>query len=131
MSELWPAPAASGPVRAVVSMPGSKSLTNRALVLAALADGPSVLRRPLRARDTLLMASALQALGVEVADRGGDWTVTPDRLRGPARVVCGLAGTVLRFLPPVAVLADGRSEERRSGKSVEVGGGRHLSRVRW
>lgn len=110
MSEHWPAPAATAPVRAVVPMPGSKSLTNRALVVAALADGPSLLRRPLRARDTLLMAGALQALGVGVHDRGADWSVEPSPLRGPARIDCGLAGTVLRFLPPVAALADGHVE---------------------
>lgn len=107
MSEPWPAPTAAGPVRAVVPMPGSKSLTNRALIVASLADGPSLLRRPLRARDTLLMTAALRSLGVEVTDRAGDWVVTPAPLRGPAEVDCGLAGTVMRFVPPLAVLADG------------------------
>ncbi|MFW6034376.1 MAG: 3-phosphoshikimate 1-carboxyvinyltransferase, partial [bacterium] len=110
MSEPWPAPVAAAPVRAVVRMPGSKSLTNRALVVAALAGGPSLLRRPLRARDTLLMAEGLRALGVGVDDQGEDWAVTPGTLRGPARVECGLAGTVLRFLPPLAALADGTVE---------------------
>ncbi|NIQ56634.1 MAG: 3-phosphoshikimate 1-carboxyvinyltransferase, partial [Gammaproteobacteria bacterium] len=95
---------------AVVRMPGSKSLTNRALVVAALAGGPGLLRRPLRARDTLLMAEGLRALGVGVDDQGDDWAVTPGTLRGPARVECGLAGTVLRFLPPLAALADGTVE---------------------
>lgn len=110
MSEPWPAPVAATPVRAVVRMPGSKSLTNRALIVAALAGGPSLLRRPLRARDTLLMAEGLRALGVGVDDQGEDWAVTPGTLRGPARVECGLAGTVLRFLPPLAALADGTVE---------------------
>ncbi len=64
----WSAPVASGPVDATVALPGSKSLTNRYLVLAALAAGPSRLRRPLRSRDTLLMADALSALGVQIAD---------------------------------------------------------------
>lgn len=104
---LWPAPLATGPVDATVELPGSKSMTNRYLVLAALADGPSRLRRPLRSRDTVLMAQALAALGVGVSDDGPDWLVTPGRLRGPASVDCGLAGTVMRFLPAVAVLADG------------------------
>jgi 3-phosphoshikimate 1-carboxyvinyltransferase len=118
----WPAPFATGPVRATVALPGSKSLTNRYLVLAALAAGPSRLRRPLRSRDTLLMADALAALGVGLADHdstphrddlddhdrfGADWLVTPARLGGPAKIDCGLAGTVMRFLPPVAALADG------------------------
>ena len=76
-SEHWPAPRATAPVDAVVSLPGCKSLTNRALVLAALADGPSVVRRALRSRDTLLMAAALTALGVGVDTSGDDWTVTP------------------------------------------------------
>src|SRR3712207_9585045 len=75
--DLWPAPTPSGPVTAVVSLPGSKSLTNRALVLAALADGPSVVRRALRSRDTLLMARALTALGAPVDTDGDDWSVTP------------------------------------------------------
>ncbi len=109
MTQLWPAPAATGSVRATVPLPGSKSITNRALVLAALADGPSALRAPLRSRDTELMASALRSLGATIADGpDGSWQVTPAGLRGPAEVDCGLAGTVMRFLPPVAALATDR-----------------------
>ena len=103
----WPAPHPRGPVTATVSLPGSKSLTNRALVLAALSDGPSTVTRALRSRDTLLMAGALAALGVDVDTSGADWRVTPQPLRGPASVDCGLAGTVMRFVPPVAALAYG------------------------
>ena len=133
----WAAPAAAGPVRAVVTLPGSKSITNRALVLAALADGPSLIRRPLRARDTLLMAAALRTLGVRIdeqpdGDTGGDtreaggpgssagpgmpgeagaWRVTPGTPGGDESEVravdVGNAGTVLRFVLPVAALAIG------------------------
>ncbi len=103
----WPAPYAAAPVDAVVRVPGSKSVTNRALVLAALADGPTRLRDPLRARDTVLMAAALRVLGAGVADDGPDWVVTPAPLGGGGRVDVGLAGTVQRFVPPVAALADG------------------------
>jgi 3-phosphoshikimate 1-carboxyvinyltransferase len=112
-SPTWAAPTAAGPVDATVPLPGSKSLTNRYLVLAALAEEPSRLRSPLRSRDTLLMASALEALGTSVTDVhgtggfGDDWVVMPDTLRGPASIDCGLAGTVMRFLPPVAALASG------------------------
>lgn len=107
----WPAPRARGPLRAVVPLPGSKSVTNRALVLAALADGRSTVRRPLRSRDTELMARALRGLGVEVTDADdGDWQV--DGVAGPLQpragaVDVGNAGTVARFLPPVATLALG------------------------
>jgi 3-phosphoshikimate 1-carboxyvinyltransferase len=107
MVEVWQAPSRSTPIDAVVTLPGSKSLTARALVLAAIADGPSRLIRPLRARDTDLMAAGLRALGVGIAEDGDDWLVTPGELRGPADVDAGLAGTVLRFLPPVAALATG------------------------
>ncbi|SFT40807.1 3-phosphoshikimate 1-carboxyvinyltransferase [Geodermatophilus amargosae] len=107
MSQVWTTPHRPTPVAAHVPLPGSKSITARALVLAALADGPSRVVRPLRARDTDLMAACLRALGVGIADDGGDWLVTPGQLRGPAEVDAGLAGTVLRFLPPVAALADG------------------------
>ncbi|MGY1663759.1 3-phosphoshikimate 1-carboxyvinyltransferase [Geodermatophilus sp. SYSU D00705] len=107
MTQVWTTPHRATPVDAVVALPGSKSLTARALVLAALADGPGRLVRPLRARDTDLMAAALRALGVPVSDDGDDWLVTPGELRGPAEVDAGLAGTVLRFLPPVAALATG------------------------
>ncbi|WP_110208722.1 3-phosphoshikimate 1-carboxyvinyltransferase [Nocardioides daejeonensis] len=103
----WPAPRAHAPVDLAVSLPGSKSLTNRALVLAALADGPSVVRRALRSRDTLLMAGALNALGAAIDVSGDDWAVTPGPLRGGSQVDCGLAGTVMRFVPPVAALAEG------------------------
>ena len=107
----WLAPTASAPVSAAVRLPGSKSMTARALVLAALADGPSVIERPLRARDTALMAAGLRALGVAV-DTAADeaWRVEPGPLRGPARVDVGLAGTIMRFLPPAAGLAEGTVE---------------------
>jgi 3-phosphoshikimate 1-carboxyvinyltransferase len=107
VSEVWSTPHPTAPVDAVVTLPGSKSITARALILAALADGPSRLIRPLRARDTDLMAAGLRALGTRIEDDGADWLVTPGPLRGPAQVDAGLAGTVLRFLPPVAALADG------------------------
>ncbi|WUD73298.1 3-phosphoshikimate 1-carboxyvinyltransferase [Streptomyces sp. NBC_00510] len=109
---LWPAPLASAPVHATVTVPGSKSVTNRALVLAALASEPGWLRRPLRSRDTLLMADALRTMGVQIDEvvnpYGGEaWRVIPAGLHGPASVDVGNAGTVMRFLPPVAALADG------------------------
>ncbi|MEV0678212.1 3-phosphoshikimate 1-carboxyvinyltransferase [Actinosynnema sp. NPDC050436] len=108
MTSQWSAPTAHGPVHATVPVPGSKSITNRALVLAALADGPSALHTPLRSRDTTLMADALASLGVGVEDGPDEsWLVTPGALRGPAAVDCGLAGTVMRFLPPAAALASG------------------------
>ncbi|MCK9823568.1 3-phosphoshikimate 1-carboxyvinyltransferase [Nocardioides cavernae] len=107
-SDLWPAPRPRDAVDRVVSLPGSKSLTNRALLLAAVSDGPSVVRRPLRSRDTLLMAAALTALGTGLDDRDGDWAVTPASWDDDAVVDCGLAGTVMRFVPPVAGLARGR-----------------------
>ena len=107
MTEPWPAPRARHPVDAVVSLPGSKSLTNRALVLAAIADGPSVVRRALRSRDTTLMAAALTSLGSTVDTSGADWAVTPGPFGGDTTVDCGLAGTVMRFVPPVAGLSTG------------------------
>ncbi len=102
----WAAPRATSPVRASVALPGSKSLTNRLLVLAALAESPTRLVAPLRARDTLLMIEALRAFGVEVHDDAGDMVIIPRDLHG-GRVDVGLAGTVMRFVPPVAALATG------------------------
>src|ERR1700760_2405830 len=101
----WAAPRVGSPVHATVDLPGSKSLTNRYLVLAALADGPSRIIAPLRARNTILMADALRALGVGIVDSGADWHVVPGPLHGAA-IDTGLAGTVMRFVPPVAALAD-------------------------
>ncbi|MGW6199649.1 3-phosphoshikimate 1-carboxyvinyltransferase [Kribbella sp. NPDC055110] len=108
MSEQgWPAPRVDGAVTGTVTVPGSKSISNRALILAALADGPSHLTGLLAARDTDLMRSALVSLGVGITESGTTVTVTPGSLKGPAYVDCGLAGTVMRFVPPVAALADG------------------------
>ncbi|GAA2920928.1 3-phosphoshikimate 1-carboxyvinyltransferase [Streptomyces thioluteus] len=118
-TDLWPAPTATGAVDATVTVPGSKSVTNRGLVLAALAAEPGWLRRPLRSRDTLLMAEALRAMGVGIEETvsssseggpdgtGEAWRVIPAQLHGPATVDVGNAGTVMRFLPPVAALSDG------------------------
>ena len=103
----WRAPVATGPVNGVVAVPGSKSITNRALILAAQAVGPASLTAPLRSRDTELMAAGLRALGVGVDIADDLWTVTPGPLSGPAAIDCGLAGTVMRFLPPLAATAAG------------------------
>lgn len=106
----WPAPSTSTPIHATVTVPGSKSQTNRALVLAALAtrQGRSTLSGALRSRDTDLMIGALEALGVDVTAAPDDetaLTVGGELAAAPgARVDCGLAGTVLRFVPPIAAL---------------------------
>jgi 3-phosphoshikimate 1-carboxyvinyltransferase len=102
--DVWAAPRARTPVSGRVVLPGSKSLTNRALVMAALADGSSRLIAPLRARDTELMVRALCTLGASIESDGPAWVVTPGPMRGGA-VDVGLAGTVMRFVPPVAALA--------------------------
>ena len=113
----WSAPfrsgltAASKPISATVIIPGSKSATNRALILAALATTPSRIRKPLSSRDTDLMVKGLQSLGCKVeqikTDQGFDYQVTPGKLSGPTQIDVGNAGTVMRFLPPIAALATG------------------------
>lgn len=110
----WPAPRMHTPIRHTLSIPGSKSLTNRELILAALADGPGALTAPLISRDTQLMMDGLRVLGVEILEHesasafGPNLTVTPPaELTGSTTISCGLAGTVMRFLPPVAALALG------------------------
>ncbi|WP_411469370.1 3-phosphoshikimate 1-carboxyvinyltransferase, partial [Curtobacterium sp. ME26] len=113
----WIAPRARGPLHGDVALPGSKSLTNRELVLAALADGPSTIRLPLHSRDSALMVAALRQLGVGIEEvepagtqpnpYGPDLRITPAPLHGDVAVDCGLAGTVMRFLPPLAALATG------------------------
>lgn len=132
VTQTWPAPTAEGGLDAVVRVPGSKSASNRALVLAALADGPSTIHGLLDARDTRLMLAGLRHLGVELTigdpdDIGNvDVVVRPHFLRGPAHVDCGLAGTVMRFLPPVAALAhgeitfDGDAQARRRPMATTI-----------
>jgi 3-phosphoshikimate 1-carboxyvinyltransferase len=129
LEEPWPAPRATAPVDATIALPGSKSVTNRALVLAALGSGPGTVRRPLRARDTNLMAAALRALGSGITETpAGDWDVVPGPLRGGTQVDVGLAGTVMRFLPALAAFADGpvlfdgdpRARDRPLGPVVEA-----------
>ena len=105
----WPAPTPTAPIDAVVTVPGSKSQTNRALVLAALAAaggaGGAGLRGALRSRDTDLMIGALTALGLRIDGDGPDLTVTGTVAPPPDTAIdCGLAGTVLRFVPPLAAL---------------------------
>lgn len=107
-TELWSAPQTKSELNARVPLPGSKSLTNRELVLAALADGEGALRAPLHSRDSSLMIDALKALGTRFEETGADLRVTPaDELTGSTSIACGLAGTVMRFVPPVAALALG------------------------
>ena len=128
---LWPAPLRGrNAVSARVVIPGSKSVTNRALILAAQANSPSVLKRPLISRDTELMVAGLKAMGVGITDEqvGNDpaWRITPSKLQGPAKVDVGNAGTVMRFLPPLSALAQGdisfdgdpRSYERPLGPVI-------------
>ena len=117
------------PVDAHVTIPGSKSVTNRALILAAQAKSPSILRKPLVSRDSELMSAGLVAMGVAIEDKGDYWIVTPPaRLSGPAHIDVGNAGTVMRFLPPLAALAygditfdgDPRSYERPIGPVIKA-----------
>ena len=131
MQPDWTAPAAAGPVCARLRPPGSKSMTNRALVLAALAAGPTVITNPLRARDTLLMAVALRSLGAVIDETSGDggpggepaaWQVARGRPGDRAVIDVGNAGTVLRFVPPVAALGRAdvqfRGDERAASRPV-------------
>lgn len=112
--EPWAAPRARGSIDATTALPGSKSLTGRELILSALAEGEGTLHAPLHSRDTDLMSDALRALGTRIepmANRsrfGADLRITPAReLLGSTSIACGLAGTVMRFMPPVAALALG------------------------
>ena len=104
--QLWAAPVATSPLDATVAVPGSKSLTARYLLLAALADAPVVIRGGLRSRDSGLMVDALRSLGVTVDDSEEEWRVTPGPIKGGDFVECGLAGTVMRFVPPLVLLAE-------------------------
>ena len=107
-SQPWIAPVASGPLNAVVSLPGSKSLTNRELVLSALASEPTLLTAPLASRDSALMIEALRLLGAEIEVLpNGDLKVSPATFDRSASIDCGLAGTVMRFVPPISVLSKG------------------------
>ncbi|MSV46829.1 MAG: 3-phosphoshikimate 1-carboxyvinyltransferase [Actinobacteria bacterium] len=164
---MWPAPfRGSQPVNARVVIPGSKSVTNRALILAAQATSPSILRRPLISRDSELMVAGLRALGIGVQEIEVEsnasastnnastnnastnnastnnastnnastntkelaWKITPAPLKGPAAIDVGNAGTVMRFLPPLAALAQGtisfdgdpRSHERPLGPVIKA-----------
>jgi 3-phosphoshikimate 1-carboxyvinyltransferase len=109
-SGRWRTPAAPGPVRARLRLPGSKSITNRALVIAALSDSPSVIGGPLRARDTLLAVAALRVMGCSITESGTDLAVSPGQPASGAElsVDVGNAGTVMRFLPAVAALTGAR-----------------------
>lgn len=104
--EYWPAPTGSD-LNATVNLPGSKSLTNRELLLSAIASEPTLLIAPLVSRDSQLMIAALTQLGVEFEWQGNDLLVTPHELKGSATIDCGLAGTVMRFVPTLATLAKG------------------------
>lgn len=124
---LWPAPfRGDRKVSARVVIPGSKSVTNRALILAAQAQSPSLLKRPLISRDTELMVAGLRAMGISIKESESAWEITPAPLKGPAKVDVGNAGTVMRFLPPLSALAHGdiafdgdpRSYERPLGPVI-------------
>ena len=132
-SSNWPAPfRGKRPVDVRVVIPGSKSVTNRALILAAQAEGTSKLRRPLISRDSELMVAGLKQLGVKIEDSIENseqvFSVTGGKLKGPAKIDVGNAGTVMRFLPPLAALAEGeiafdgdpRSHERPLGPVIKA-----------
>jgi 3-phosphoshikimate 1-carboxyvinyltransferase len=124
----WPAPVAPRPVSGSVTVPGSKSQSNRALLLGALSGGACVITGAAASRDTALMADALRALGVPVRGGGERIEVGPhDGFRGHTAVDVGLAGTVMRFVPPAAALAEGpvrfdgdpRARERPMGPVLD------------
>ena len=106
-SRRWLAPSTQNRLAATISLPGSKSLNNRELVLSALAAGPTTLHDTLDSRDSTLMIEALRKLGADIQIAGNTIVVKPGPLTGPASIDCGLAGTVMRFVPGVAALAKG------------------------
>ena len=120
------------PISATVTIPGSKSVTNRALILAAQATTPSLVRRPLISRDSELMVAGLRELGISIIETTVDgdaaWQITPGKMRGPVKIDVGNAGTVMRFLPPLSALATGsvafdgdpRSHERPLGPVIKA-----------
>ena len=107
-SRRWAAPSTQNQLAAAISLPGSKSLTNRELVLSALASKPTTLRGLLISRDSSLMIEALKDLGTEIEVSGTTAVVTPRPLSGPAKIDCGLAGTVMRFVPALATISRGQ-----------------------
>lgn len=132
-SAPWPAPLTRGPIHATVSLPGSKSLTNRELVLSALATDPTRLTAPLDSRDSRLMIEALRALGTEInIEPNGDILVIPHAFDRAAKIDCGLAGTVMRFVPPIAALStevidfDGDAAARKRPMDVTLSSLRDL-----
>lgn len=99
-----------GPLAGAVQVPGSKSITNRVLLLAALADGESVLEGGLESDDTIVMRRALAALGIRVEDEGARWRVggRGGRFDLPDHPLdCGNSGTTARFLTAALTLAPG------------------------
>ena len=107
-AKQWLAPVATGPLDAAVELPGSKSLNNRELVLSALASEPTQLTGTLDSRDSALMIDALRSLGTQIdVNTDGSVLVTPKPFDRSATIDCGLAGTVMRFVPPLSVLANG------------------------
>ena len=120
------------PISATVTIPGSKSVTNRALILAAQATTPSLIRRPLISRDSELMVAGLRELGISIVETTVDgdvaWQITPAKMTGPVKIDVGNAGTVMRFLPPLSALATGsvafdgdpRSHERPLGPVIKA-----------
>ena len=107
-SRRWLAPSTQNQLAATISLPGSKSLTNRELVLSAIASKLTTLRGLLISRDSSLMIEALRKLGTEIEVSGTEAVVTPRPLAGPAKIDCGLAGTVMRFVPALATVASGQ-----------------------
>lgn len=132
-SANWPAIfRGQQPISATVTIPGSKSVTNRALILAAQASTPSLIRRPLISRDSELMVAGLRELGISIVDTTANgepaWQITPAKMTGPVKIDVGNAGTVMRFLPPLSALATGsvafdgdpRSHERPLGPVIKA-----------
>jgi 3-phosphoshikimate 1-carboxyvinyltransferase len=107
-SRSWLAPSTQSTLSATISLPGSKSLNNRELVLSALAKEPTELVGHLKSRDSSLMIQALRQLGTRIEESEHSLLITPGKLAGPAVIDCGLAGTVMRFVPALAALATGQ-----------------------
>jgi len=130
---LWSSPfLGDAQLDATLDLPTSKSMMARALILASISKRPSLIKRPLRSRDSLLMRDGLRALGVEIdeieVEGESAWRIRPQPLKGPAKIDVGNAGTVMRFLPPIAALAEGeirfdgdeRSHERPLRPVIEA-----------